>query len=110
LKKGTGETEMAAVRVASRSEIPAGSIKEFNVSGKAIAIANLGGKFHAISNACLHKGGPLGRGTLEGEVVTCPWHGWQFDVINGKAVQSPAMAVACYLVEVRGEEVFAELG
>jgi nitrite reductase (NADH) small subunit len=78
--------------------------------GKAIAVANVGGQFHAIDNTCLHRGGPLGDGALEGNVVTCPWHGWQFDTSTGKMMQSPAMGVACYAVEVRGGEVFVDLG
>jgi nitrite reductase (NADH) small subunit len=100
---------MAAVKVANAGEIPAGSIKEFNVSGKAIAIANVGGKLHAINNTCLHRGGPLGQGMLEGNVVTCPWHGWQFDVVSGKSAQNPAASVSCYPVELRGEEVLVDL-
>jgi nitrite reductase (NADH) small subunit len=100
---------MAAVKVASAGEIPSGTVKEFEVSGKAIAIANVDGKFHAIDNLCLHRKGPLGQGTLEGRVVTCPWHGWQFDVVSGKSVQNPAASLACYGVEVRGEELFIEI-
>jgi nitrite reductase/ring-hydroxylating ferredoxin subunit len=42
-------------------------------------------------------------------VVTCPWHGWQFDVTTGKAVQNPNAGVGCFATEVRGEEVFVNL-
>ncbi len=101
---------MAAIKVASVGEIPPGSIKEFDLSGRAIALANVGGKFHAINGVCLHHGGPLGEGTLEGNVVTCPWHGWQYDVVSGKSVQNPSTGVACYPVEIRGDEVFVEIG
>jgi nitrite reductase/ring-hydroxylating ferredoxin subunit len=47
---------------------------------------------------------------LEGKVVTCPWHGWQYDVTNGKVVQNPAAGVDCYPTEVRGEDVFVDVG
>ena len=97
---------MAFERVARLADIPVGSIKQVQVSGQAIALANVAGTVYAISGTCLHRGGPLGEGQLEGKVVTCPWHGWQFDVSTGKAVQNPNAAVACYVVEVRGEEVF----
>jgi len=100
---------MALERAAQVSEIPAGSIKEVQVGGQAIALANVGGSFYAISNTCLHRGGPLGEGQLEGTVVTCPWHGWQFDVTNGKAVMNPNAGVACYKTEVRGAEVYVDL-
>jgi nitrite reductase/ring-hydroxylating ferredoxin subunit len=100
---------MAFVRAARKDEIPAGSIREFQVEGKTLAIANVEGKFFAIDNTCLHRGGPLGSGPLSGKVVTCPWHAWQYDVTNGKVVQNPAAAVACYGLEVRGEDIWADL-
>ena len=43
------------------------------------------GKFYAISNSCIHKGGPLSKGYLEGDIVTCPWHGWKYSIRNGKS-------------------------
>jgi nitrite reductase/ring-hydroxylating ferredoxin subunit len=43
-------------------------------------------------------------------VVTCPWHGWQYDVSNGKAAMNPAVAVACFTVEVRGEDIWVDAG
>ena len=82
---------MAFVRMVKVAEVPAGTIRELQVEGKAVAVANVGGKIYAINNTCLHRGGPLGEGSLEGQVVTCPWHGWQFDVTNGKAL--PGIAV-----------------
>ena len=101
---------MALVRTAKVAEIPAGAIREFQVDGRTLALANVGGKFHAINNTCLHRGGPLGQGVLEGHVVTCPWHGWQYDVLTGKLVQNAAVAVDCYPLEVRGEDIFVDLG
>ncbi|MBZ5539438.1 MAG: Rieske 2Fe-2S domain-containing protein [Acidobacteriia bacterium] len=101
---------MGLQRVAKVAEIPAGTIREFQVEGKAIALANVGGKFHAINNSCLHRGGPLGGGVLEGQVVTCPWHGWQFDVTSGKVMQNPAVGVDCYSLEVHGEDIFVNVG
>ena len=79
------------------------------MKGKAIALANVGGTIYAINNTCLHRGGPLGQGVLEGKMVTCPWHGWQFDVSSGKAAQNPAIGVNCHRTEVRGEDIFVEV-
>ena len=100
---------MALERAAKVSEIPAGSIKEVLVGGTPLALANVDGTFYAISNACLHRGGPLGQGQLEGSVVTCPWHGWQFDVKTGKAVMNPNAGVGCIRTEVQGDEIYVEL-
>jgi nitrite reductase/ring-hydroxylating ferredoxin subunit len=101
---------MGFVRVAEAGAIPPGHIFEANVDGISIAIANLDGKLFAISNICLHRGGPIGQGPLEGKIVTCPWHGWAFDVTTGALIHSPDAGLACYSVEVRGEEVFVDVG
>ncbi len=99
---------MAFLRAAKKDEVPAGTIREFAVDGKTIALANVDGSFHAINNTCLHRGGPLGQGELEGKVVTCPWHGWQYDVTTGKVTMNPSVGVDCYAVEVRGEDVWVD--
>jgi nitrite reductase (NADH) small subunit len=100
---------MALERAAKVSEIPVGSIKEVLLAGKPVALANVGGTFYAINNTCLHRGGPLGQGQLDGPVVTCPWHGWQFDVTTGKAVMNPSAGVACLRTEVQGDEIYVDL-
>jgi nitrite reductase/ring-hydroxylating ferredoxin subunit len=100
---------MAFEKAAKLSEIPPGSIKEAQVGGQVIALANVAGTLYAINNTCLHRGGPLGEGQLEGSVVTCPWHGWQFDVATGKAVQNPNAGLSCYAIELRGDEVYVDL-
>ena len=101
---------MAFVRAARKDDIPPGSIREFQVDGLTLAIANVGDKFYAVHNTCLHRGGPLGQGVVDGNVVTCPWHGWQYDVTTGKISQNPAVGVDCYRVEVRGEDIFVDAG
>ena len=100
---------MAFVRTAKVAELPPGTIREFSVEGRAIALANVDGKIYAINNTCLHRGGPLGQGALEGKAVTCPWHGWQYDVTSGKSLQNPAVGVDCYRTEIRGDELFIDV-
>jgi len=101
---------MGFVRAAKVGDLPPGTIREFQVEGKSVALANVDGQFHAIDGICIHRGGPLGDGPLEGSVVTCPWHGWQYDVRTGKVGQNPTAGVVCYAVEVRGEEIFVNVG
>lgn len=101
---------MAFLRTAKKEEVPAGTIREFQLDGKTVAVANVGGKLFAINNVCLHRGGPLGQGELDGQVVTCPWHGWRYDVTNGKLVTNPAVGVETYPIEVRGEDIFVDIG
>jgi nitrite reductase/ring-hydroxylating ferredoxin subunit len=97
---------MSFMRVARKDEVPAGSIREFQVEGLTVAIANVGDKFYAINNTCLHRGGPLGQGVLQGVAVTCPWHGWQYDVTTGKLVMNQTIGVKTYTIEVRGDDLW----
>jgi len=99
---------MGFEKAANLADVPAGTIKEVQVGGKPVAIANVGGAYYAIDGTCLHRGGPLGQGVLEGAVVTCPWHGWQFDVTTGRAVMNPNAGVGCLKAEVRGDELYVD--
>jgi nitrite reductase/ring-hydroxylating ferredoxin subunit len=62
------------------SELPPGSCREVTVEGRSLALYNVAGRVYATSNSCLHRGGPLGQGALDGCTVFCPWHAWAFDV------------------------------
>lgn len=86
-------------------DVEVGSAKAVSAKGKRIAIFNVGGTYRAISNTCLHEGGYLAQGTVEGEVVTCIRHGWRFDVTNGDCVSRPGRSVASYDVQVEGDDV-----
>jgi nitrite reductase (NADH) small subunit len=101
---------MGFVRAASKSDLPDGKICEVQLGDKAVALSNVAGKFCAINGVCLHQAGPLGEGELEGQVVTCPWHGWQFDVTTGKVVGNPTLGVESYPVEVRGDDIYIDAG
>ena len=101
---------MAFVRAAKTTEIVPGSVHEIQVNGKPIALANVAGKYYAVSGTCLHRGGPLGQGSMDGTVLMCPWHGWQFDVTTGRVSGNPTVGVDCYPIEVRGDEVFVDAG
>ena len=93
------------VKVAKTSEIPPGTGKTVEAGGVPIALFNVGGSFHAVSNTCVHRGGPLGDGDLDGTTVSCPWHAWQYDVCTGKCLTNPMAAVPSYEVQVEGEDV-----
>jgi nitrite reductase (NADH) small subunit len=97
------------VKVAQRSQIPEGSAVAVDAGGKKIAIFNAGGKFYAIANTCVHRGGPLAEGDLEGTVVTCPWHGWEYDVTTGTALTDPSKKVSCFEVQEQGDDILIVL-
>ncbi len=93
------------VKVANLSELPPGSCKAVEANGKAIALFNVDGKVYALDNTCLHQGGPLGEGFLDGDIVTCPWHMWQYNVRTGEHVDQSEFKVAGYAVQVVGDEI-----
>ena len=99
---------MVFVKVASINDIKAGEGRVVSANGANIALFNVNGQFHAIDNTCPHRGGPLGEGFLDNTVVTCPWHGWQFDVITGKSPFMP-VGVKVFEVKIEGEDVFVDV-
>ena len=99
---------MAIHKVAKVSEIPNGTGKTFDIDGKNIAIFNLDDKLIAIDNVCKHKGGSLGDGELDGNTVTCPLHGWQYNVTNGECLTNPNVKLDSYDVKVDGDTITLE--
>jgi nitrite reductase (NADH) small subunit len=97
------------VRVTGTADVKPGQGIMAEVKGKTLAIFNVEGTFHAIDNTCIHRGGPLGEGDVEGSVVTCPWHGWQYNVTTGACVNNPSAKVEVYQVKVEGTDVKALL-
>jgi NAD(P)H-dependent nitrite reductase small subunit len=96
-------------KVADTSEIPPGTGKVVEVGGKAVALFNCDGKFYAIENACKHRGGPLGEGSLSGSSVSCPWHGWEYDVRSGACQMDPAVSVQSFPVTVQADGLFVAI-
>jgi nitrite reductase (NADH) small subunit len=98
------------VKLSSRSEAPTeAEAKEFICGEKTICLANVAGRLVAMDNVCLHRGGPLGQGIVDGGKIVCPWHGWQYDPLTGSAAHDPAAKVQIYPVKVEGEDVLIEL-
>ena len=93
------------VKAAQVTDVPPGTGRCVTVGGKELALFNVGGTFHVIDNTCLHRGGPLAEGELDGTVVTCPWHGWQYDVTTGVNVMDDAERVQRYDVRIEDGEV-----
>ena len=98
-----------SIRIASVSDVPPGSSKEVMADDRVVALFNVDGKFYALDGVCPHAGGPLGEGTLRGTTVTCPWHGWQFDVSTGQNCLNPRVSHPCFPVNVEGSDVLVEL-
>ncbi|MBI3464631.1 MAG: Rieske (2Fe-2S) protein [Planctomycetes bacterium] len=105
--RASGEVRVRTrLRVASVSEMPSGSAKEVYAAGRIIALFNVDGTFYALDGVCPHQGGPLGQGTLQHRILTCPWHGWQFDVTTGRHLVNPHIVQERLEVLTNGDDVF----
>jgi nitrite reductase/ring-hydroxylating ferredoxin subunit len=93
------------VKVASTSDLTPGSAKAVEVNGKTIALFNVDGTIYATDSICLPQGGPLAEGMLEGEVITGPWHMWEYNVRTGEKLGTPSLNVATYPVQVEGTDI-----
>jgi nitrite reductase (NADH) small subunit len=97
------------IRVAAADECPPGSVVERLAGDQIVAIANIDGVWHALDGLCSHQGGPVGKGTLSGSRLICPWHGWEYDVATGQHCTAANVRQKSFLVECRGGELFVRL-
>jgi 3-phenylpropionate/trans-cinnamate dioxygenase ferredoxin component len=98
------------VKVAKTGEIALGTGKYVEVQGNLIALFNLNGNFYAIGNTCTHRGGPLAEGVIDGDEVTCPWHGARFKIPTGEVLGPPApTGVPQYNLRVQGDDIEVEV-
>ena len=93
------------VKMATLQELPLGASKEVEFEGRVFALFNVDGEISVIDGICPHQGGPLADGVLEGTKVTCPWHGWEFDIRTGKTPLGPKIKQAVYEVKIEGADV-----
>jgi nitrite reductase (NADH) small subunit len=91
--------------VALASDVPPGTATIVRAGERELALFNVDGVFHATQSECLHLKGPLGHGELDGCVITCPWHGWQYDVGTGENEFDRALALERFEVVVEDGEV-----
>lgn len=89
--------EVAAGRV---EELPAGTVRLLEAAGRRVAVGNAGGELFALDDTCLHRGGSLACGHLDGETLVCPMHWWRYDVRSGRRLGQPGLGVARYPVRV----------
>src|SRR5439155_26856111 len=93
------------VRVAKTSELPPGEGRVVVVQGHPVALFNVDGRFYAVSTVCLHRGGSIGEGFLDDAVVTCPNHGWEYDVRTGANLANPMARLRTFEVRIEGDDV-----
>jgi nitrite reductase (NADH) small subunit len=97
------------VLVGRVNDFAPGKGKMVDVSGRHVALFRLGDDFFALDNMCLHRGGPLCDGAIANAVVTCPWHGWSYEITTGTMVQDPRVGVSKHDIRIDGEQVSVRL-
>jgi nitrite reductase/ring-hydroxylating ferredoxin subunit len=100
---------MAFRKIASVAELPAGELLEIVEGNNLYALCNVAGEIRALSGICPHHGGPLGQGALEGSLVACPWHAWQFDSATGACAFNNEVRVPTYPVRVEDGQILVDL-
>jgi nitrite reductase (NADH) small subunit len=100
---------MAYRKLASLDELPEGALIEIVQGDDLYALCNVGGTVRAMSGVCPHNGGPLGQGALDGSVVTCPWHAWEFDSATGACLLNDALQVPTYPVRIEAGDILVDL-
>ena len=99
------------IPIANLDDLPPGTCKSIDMENWGVALFNVDGKIFALDNMCPHAGGPLGEGSIEGEHVACPWHGWKFHIPTGTCQKNPtpSLNVPCYEVRIVGNTIQVSL-
>ncbi len=98
------------IGVVGKAELAPGEFKAVEVEGITLVVLNVEGIFHALAGTCPHAGGPLSESILEGKTLTCQWHGWTFNVLDGQSLSDPPACVRVFPVRLEGDDVLVELG
>ena len=93
------------VTVARADEVPPGTVVSVRAGEQDIAVAHSQDGIYAVQGECLHLKGPLGEGRLEDCVLTCPWHGWQYDIRTGENEFDRAIKLQTYEVRIEDGEI-----
>ncbi|HZY93642.1 MAG TPA: Rieske (2Fe-2S) protein [Candidatus Bathyarchaeia archaeon] len=97
------------VKAIMKDELEDGRRKIVRLNGRNIALFRVNGAYYAVANNCLHRGGPLGEGEVDNYQVTCPWHGWKYDVRDGSFTVIPTLKVKTYPVKVEDGMVLVDV-
>ncbi|MBI5484544.1 MAG: Rieske (2Fe-2S) protein [Deltaproteobacteria bacterium] len=92
------------------SEVPNFGKKVVTVAGREILLINIKGSFFAVENECPHQGSPLGGAVVKDGHISCPRHGYRFNLADGKCAEHPEFVLATFPVQVNGDEIQVDLG
>lgn len=117
---------MAEYDLASVTEIRPGERKLFKIARQTIGIFNVNGRFCAVKNSCIHDQAPVCLGDvsgaylpsefgeyvwgMEGQVLRCPWHGWEFDLLTGSSIFDQEVKLTTYPVLIKNDRILVKIG
>jgi nitrite reductase (NADH) small subunit len=112
--------------VGAADELRPGQTKIIEIKGRSIGVFNIKGFYYGMNNLCPHAGAPLCLGRVtgtpvsegpytvswdrEGEILRCPWHSWEFDIVTGKTLAGPRKSVRTYAVHQENGRIYVDLG
>jgi nitrite reductase/ring-hydroxylating ferredoxin subunit len=99
---------MPFIKVGAVSALPPGAVTEVENNGATFAVGNSNGQLFCVDGLCPHAGGPLGQGTLNGTMLVCPWHGWEFDCRSGLN-DFEDIQINTFPVSIQGEDILVDL-
>lgn len=119
------EKDFMYIDIGSADEFPPGSRKIISIGKREIGVFNTNGKLFGLQNRCPHQGAPLCRGVIEGtvhpskpqeyewdsdqELIRCPWHGWEFNMVTGKSLFDPELSVKVYRVSRKNGKLYLDI-
>ena len=95
--------------VSKTSEVPNFGKKAVALDGKPLLLVNIKGQYFACDNECPHQGSPLAGGIVKDGVISCPRHGYRFNLKTGDCPDMPGLTLKIYQTEVRGDELFVDI-
>ena len=98
------------IPAAKLNEIPNFGKKVVSVSGQEILLVNVRGKIFAVENECPHQGSPMNAAVVKDGVISCPRHGYRFNLDTGACSDHPEFTLKVYPVSIDGDDVLVELG
>jgi nitrite reductase/ring-hydroxylating ferredoxin subunit len=100
---------MPLVEVKPLADFPPGSVLEIETDQTSYAVCNVNGLVYCLDGVCPHASGPLGQGALHGNILVCPWHGWEFQVSSGISMEDEDCRLNSYPVVIQNHTVFVDL-
>ena len=103
------DSEVVWHKAARLDELSEGRVKTITIGRRSLALTHHQGRYGALDNLCPHQGGPLGEGSIEKGWLRCPWHGYDYNPLDGKPPPGFSDAVTCFPTEVHDDGVYIAL-